>query len=864
MLIRLWNFLLIFTLLGLVLPSSAQDNSALFKQKDFQTNELSLNEFIDQIEKEYQVGFNYSNLPKATIPAKNYRSATLAYVLEDVLRDFYWYYELVGDKSIILQPLDRRKRGKYSISGIVINSESGSGMESVTVYANDESVSVTTNSIGYFQLNLNYLPQKLLLYSPSFSFKSIVTTHQSTWLFAEMDPDQSLEEVIVKGVTDSSSVNLHLNTTSIDLPAISEIPSALSTSGVVNALKYSAGFQSAVEANNAMIVRGGNNDQNLVLYDGVPVYNPLHVPGWFSIFNKNSVSKLNFIKGGIPAKFGGRLSSVIQSEAKQGNLKKWHGSLNVSPFAGEATIEGPLVKDKLSFIASGRRTFTDFLVSTVQNVLLPDNDNDFNLYFFDLNMGLHYQVNPRSSLDFVGYFGGDRGYIRSESNVSGARSINERNNNELLWSNTLASLTYRTLIGDRLVSKFSGKYSKYGFDYQNNYSIRISDEQSDFERQNEVSHNDGITDLRLVTDFSYHMFSNFQVDFGAGAINYAFVPANTQHTQRVNDEFLVDTSLVSSEIKANEQFAYTELKWNRELSTIQAGFRLVRFSSDKDYVYVEPRIRWGYYPTKNISFQASYNLLRQNVFSVTANEPGITYSIWLPVTGDIDPLKVQQVELGMQYLVKNGPTINLAGYYKWLNELPDFQTNIVDFITDKELTIGTGEARGIEFSAQQKMKSFSYWVSYTWSKSQRQFDEINDGKVFPFRFDRRHDASVVASWKLNKKWTMGLTWIYNSGNFVTLPVSRVIVKIEDELFLIENFGDRNNFQLPDYHRMDIGFSNVKKKKRGQRTWTFTLYNVYNQHNPYYVNLSFDVEGTPVLQQVNLLPFLPSVQYAFRF
>jgi hypothetical protein len=842
----------------------AQKESPLDQRLDFSANTTDFAGFLTELEELIGIGINYSQLPAGAIESKSYKQQTVRFILEDALRQFGWYYTLHSKKSLVLYPINWNKPGPYSISGIAIDKASGNGMPDIVVYSQFEKRITRTNSIGYFQLNLYYLPQHLHFYIPGQSLSKVLLNHQSDFVLIELDADNELGEVIVKGKKDSVMVVVGSSKTQIDVQSISEVPSALSSSGVINALKYSTGFQSAVEANNALIVRGGNNDQNLVLFDGVPVYNPLHIPGWFSIFNKNAVSSLNLIKGGISAKYGGRLSSVIQTESKKGNLKSWHGSASLSPFAGEFTLEGPLVKNKLSFIVSGRRTFTDFLVSSVQNLLLPNSTNDFNLYFFDLNVGLRYKISPTRSLDLVSYYGGDRGYIRSRSDIEGSTTIIERNNNELLWSNSLNSLTYRTLLRNRLLATISAKYSAYGFDYQNNYHIQITEAESDYVKSNEVRHKDGIRDFRITSDFNYHVFSGFQLNFGAGYVNYKFVPANTRHLQVINDEPIVDTSLIASEFISDELFGYTEAILQKKKSKLHIGARMVYFKSDKSYIYLEPRLKWAYYPKQRMSFYLAYNALRQNVFSITANDPGLTYSIWLPINDEMEPLEVQQFELGYQVAFRNGPSLQMSSYYKLFKNLPDYQTNISDFIIEKDLTIGSGMAKGLELGIQQELPKFSYWLSYTLAKSTRTFDKINGGEEYPFRFDRRHDASLVSSLKLNNKWRMGITWIYSSGNYVTLPVSRVLVKIDGDLFVIENFDKRNNFQLPDYHRMDIGFSNSKKKKKGVRTWTYTIYNVYNQQNPYYINLSFNSEGTPVLQQVNLLPLLPSIQYAYKF
>lgn len=866
MLTGLKNWVILTSFFLIPFLGFAQINSERNKAIDFHSETQDIRLFFEALGTQLQLGINYGNLPPHEVSSRSYSNKPLAYILEDVLREIGWHYTLLNDKSLVLRPINWDKPGPYSITGVCLEKESGNGLENVVVYSKYEPTVTRTNSIGYFQINLHYLPQDLHFYVPgqSLAKQNIPYDAHQTFIVAEISTASKLNEVLVKGESDTALVVAGANKTYVDVKGISQIPSALSSSGVVNALKYSTGFQSAVEANNALIVRGGNNDQNLVLFDGVPVYNPLHVPGWFSIFNKNSISSLNLLKGGIPAKFGGRLSSVIQSESKKGSLKKWHGNGTISPFAGEITLEGPIVKDKLSFIVSGRRTFTDFLVSNVQNLLLPESRNDFNLYFFDLNLGLHYQISPRTSVDLVSYFGGDRGYLRRETQVGGVNLINERNDNKLLWSNSLNSLSFKTVFGNRLVSDFAVKYSSYGFNYQNNYSIEISDEESNYVKRNEVQHTDGIQDIRLTSDFTFHPFSSFQLDFGAGYINYKFVPANTKHLQVVNEEALVDTSVVAQELQADEIFTYVEAKIQRGKSSFQLGTRAVLFQSDENYFYLEPRLKYGYYFNKKWSMHAAYNLLRQNVFSITANEPGIAYSIWLPINKGMQPLRVDQFELGLHHQVKEGPTLQLGAYHKSMSQLPDYQTNIIDFLTDKELTVGSGRAMGAELSVQQQVKKLTYWFSYSLAKSTRQFDQINDGKEFPFRFDRRHDLSLVASLKLKNDWLLGLTWIYNSGNYVTLPVSRVILKIDQEIFLIENFESRNNFKLPDYHRMDLGLSKTKSRKRGEQTWTFTLYNVYNQQNPYYVNLSFNEAGVPVLQSVNLLPLLPSIQYAFTF
>ncbi|WP_236631048.1 TonB-dependent receptor [Zobellia sp. OII3] len=775
-------------------------------------------------------------------------------------------------------PPDQDKE-KYTISGYVTESGSGEHLLGVSVYVPELKLGTTTNDYGFFSLTLPEGNHEVIIsYIGYGNEKRQINLSEDQILSIALKPStQNLEEVVVTAderikeskVTQMSKVQIN--------PAdIQDIPALLGEKDAMKTLQLMPGIQGGSEGSSGFFVRGGTPDQNLIILDDAVVYNSNHLFGFFSVFNGDAIKSVEAFKGGFPARFGGRLSSVIKLDMKDGNKEKLSGKVNIGLISSSALLEGPINKGKTSFIASGRRTYADIMA---RPFIDSEKGNRTGYYFTDFNFKIHHIFSPKDKLFWSNYFGQDKFYDNS------VYEDGDRDKSRLQWGNITSTLRWNHQFNNKLFSNTSLIFSNYKF------KILIEE---DFEDQKyEFKSSSGINDYTLKTDFDYYPNSQHTIRFGANATIHNFTPQRLL----LKDEFNPNIDK-EQELNSFEGAVYVEDDWKlTDKLSLSPGLRLSYFNyKDKHYVNPEPRLALSYNMKTDLAFKASYSRMNQYIHLLSSSGIGLPTDLWVSSTDNIKPQTSQHFAVGVaKDFFDKDYSITLEGYYKTLDDVIAYKEGasflaIDDLETGKNsnweenITSGQGWAYGAEILLRKQTGPLTGWLGYTLSWSERQFDELNLGQKFYDRYDRRHDISLVGIYKPNEKITLSGTWVLSTGNNYTLPNQQHIANPVDFPIIntgvynnytgMENFTtQRNNFRGETSHRLDLGVQFHKKKKKDrERIWGFSLYNAYARKNPFIYTIdnkdndSYDPDA-PIEKQLtrtSVLILIPSINYTFKF
>lgn len=783
----------------------------------------------------------------------------------------------------------------FTISGYIQDLDSGEKLITANVYDYQSEKGAVSNTYGFYSLTL---PKDSVLLTISY----IGYKDQNLSLFLDQDitlnidltAELAFEEVeVVAKKKDRIEERTRMSTVEVPVAQIKQIPALFGEVDVLKALQLLPGIQSGGEGQNGLYVRGGSPDQNLILLDGVPVYNASHLFGFFSVFNADAIKDVTLTKGGFPARYGGRLSSVIEINMKEGDMNDWHGTGTIGLIASKLTLEGPIKKDKTSLIISGRRTYIDLLAKPfIKNSFESDGSTGGLGYFFhDINAKINHKISEKDRLYFSVYAGKDKFSFREQSRDNFGGNQNEYTTEAgLNWGNVTSALRWNHLWSNKLFSNASLTYSQYNFDTKaEEEDINVFDgrrEASSFA----LNYNSGINDLSAKIDFDFIPNPEHYFRFGASVINHTFKPGAFNLDIFSEDDFgtfTLDTLLGQPDVNAWEFATYVEDDFKiGDNFKVNAGLHFSGFSlSEKTYLSLQPRLGMRYLLPDGTAIKASYAQMRQYVQLLTNDGIGLPTDLWLPTTARVKPQDSWQVALGAAKTFNKKYEISIEGYYKDMTNLVSYKEGASLFqLNDWQdrVTQGDGESYGAEFFVQKKTGRLTGWIGYTWSKTTRTFAELNFGKTFDFKYDRRHDLSIVATYRLAPRVRLSGTWVYGTGNAVTLANSNYRVSYPNMSFpanlrsvfdggsrRVEYYEDRNNFRMKPYHRMDIGMEISKQKKRYKRTWSLGAYNVYNNQNPFFIFVDSEFDnntGTSenVLKQASLFPVLPYFAWRFEF
>lgn len=771
---------------------------------------------------------------------------------------------------------------EYTLSGYIEDSASKEKLISANVFDKTNGTGTISNNFGFY----SYTAETGII-EVEFSYIG----YESQTLTIDLKEDTDLG-VLLKANGTLTEIEINAERTkriqeesqmsTIELPVaqIKRVPALLGEVDVLKALQLLPGIQSGGEGQSGLYVRGGSPDQNLILLDGVPVYNASHLFGFFSVFNADAIKDVKLIKGGFPARYGGRLSSVLEINMKEGNMNKFRGSGAIGLVSSKLTLEGPILKDKTSFIVSGRRTYIDVLTQPFIRSSARDRGEDLKAgyYFYDLNAKINHKFSNKDRLYLSFYSGKDKFYLSSKEREE---EIKDFTNTGLGWGNVTSALRWNHIITPKLFSNLTASISNYRL--ITDLSVG-SDYPSVGEEGFFLQYDSGIRDYALRWDLDFVPMPNHYLKFGAHYIRHKFNPGtfDLEFKDPLGEDGFSDV-IRQNILYADEMSVYIEddMKVTPRLK-VNAGLHFSGFSvPNKFYTSVQPRISGRYLLDEYSSVKASFATMRQYIHLLAYEGIGLPTDLWLPTTERVRPQHSWQVAVGYARTLFDEYEVSVEGYYKNMKDVISYKDGAGVFeLSDWQdrVTQGEGTSYGAEFLLQKKFGRFNGWIGYTLSWSDRQFDEINGGKKFPYRYDRRHDLSVVANYEWTDRISISGAWVFGSGNAVTFANGQYrgindLISGYPSDFDGEYFDDRNNYRMRSYHRFDVGINFTKENENFSRTWSVGAYNAYNRKNPFFVYSEIDNEFDPntgtvkqeyKLKQASLFPVIPYVTYSFKF
>ncbi|MEM6878224.1 MAG: TonB-dependent receptor [Bacteroidota bacterium] len=769
---------------------------------------------------------------------------------------------------------------KTTLSGYVRDAQNGETLIGATVQVKGTSVGTITNEYGFYSLSLDPGPYEFIASYIGFAnteFSEDISL-QNIQRDIEMNTQEALlEEVVVTAVEENANVaDLQMSVEQLQMSTIERLPRLLGEADVLRSIQLLPGVTTVGEGAAGFNVRGGSIDQNLVILDEAPVYNSSHLFGFFSVFNPDAVKSVKLYKGGIPARFGGRLSSILDVRMREGNSKKFQAQGGIGTIFSRAAIEAPIVKDKGSFLLAGRRSYIDILAAPFLNDL-----GDVKLNFYDLTLKTNYRAGEKDQFFLSGYLGRDVFQFGAGAGFN--------------WGNQTATLRWNHLFNDKLFSNLTIYYSNY------DYELAFGDDAED-----NFDWNARIINLSAKPEFSYFINPDNVLRFGGQAIYYEFQPANAMATN-VGDE--IDFSLQEQYAVESSAFIENELKLGGRLK-LNYGLRLSHFAylggrnvytyddevvqglgrplldvefvprgeTVEDWINLEPRFALQYELNAQSSIKASYNRTAQYIHLLSNTAASVPLDIWTPSTNNIDPQLADQVALGyFRNFADNTYEFSAEVYYKELQNTIDYIDGadlILNEFVEGQILTGEGRAYGLELMLQKTKGRFSGWVNYTLSRTENRVQGINGDDYYPNRFDQPHNLSVTAFYDLSRRVSVSASFVYTSGTPISLQNSGYY---QQGIFIPNNDGNaRNDFRIPDYHRLDLSITLArnpdKPAKRWTGEWVFGVYNLYARRNAFSIYGSQGDERLPqnAVVDAEAIRFsvvgsiIPSISYNFKF
>lgn len=752
---------------------------------------------------------------------------------------------------------------KFTLSGHIRDAASGEALIGASVFAQGTDAGAITNLYGFYSLTL-----PAGVYKFEFSYLGYDTRVINVELNSNMREDveisetsTSLSEVVVKAEKEDRNVeSVSMSREKMSIEKIKTIPVVLGEVDIIKALQLLPGVQTVGEGQGGFYVRGGGGDQNLLLLDEAPVYNSSHLLGFFSVFNADAIKDVQLYKGGTPASYGGRLSSVLDIRMKDGNKKKFSGSGGIGTIASRLTLEAPINNGRGSFIVSGRRTYADVFLVFASDTAIQDNK----LFFYDLNLKANYQLGEKDRLFISGYFGKD---VLEDS---GAR-IN--------WGNGTGTVRWNHIFNDRLFSNFTLIYSDY------NYFLGDEAEVEGFKWDSNIE------DVSAKLDFNYYLNPKNSLKFGYQGIRHKINPGFARgsgdqsifnslnlptQTSLEHALYLENEHQISSRLSASYGLRASLFQNIGEATTYSydENFELADSTfhgngSYKNYFNLEPRVGVRFKLDDKKSIKASYQRMAQYLHLASNGLASSPLDIWFSSSPNVKPQLADQVALGyFQNIQNNMFETSVEVYYKKMQNSIDFKDHaelLLNRFLEGDLRFGESRSYGAEFLIKKTKGDLTGWLGYTWSKAERQIPEINNGQWYPTNWDKRHDITLVLNYQLTKRIGLSANWVYGTGAPTTYPTGRFTFNGE----VIPVYSDRNAARMPDYHRMDVSLILKNKEKPGRKwesDWNFSIYNLYNRQNPYTISVK-ERENSPgetFAEMTYLFPVLPSVTWNFKF
>ncbi len=779
----------------------------------------------------------------------------------------YQYYFVL----LLVQCFHAVGQNSITISGYCKELSNGEPLIGAVIYEPNQKKSTSTNQFGFYSITLTSAQPIRLLYS-YIGFKKAERQFDGKLSLSEqvyLEATNALQTVeIAADKTPPIQQSTKMSSVVLTQKQIKSVPAIFGEVDLLKVLQLIPGIKGGTEGSSGIYVRGGGPDQNLFLLDQAPLYNVSHLFGFFSTFNVDAINTVEVMKGGFPARYSGRLSSVVDIVMKDGNKQKWEVDGGIGLIASRLTVQGPILKDRASIIVSGRRTYIDYIARPIIKAQTEDGSY-FGYYFYDFNSKINFKVNAKNHIYLSTYLGDDRFYGK----VTGGFDKREGQTFKVGWGNQVSTLRWNTILSPKVFINNMFIFSRY------NFYINIADDRLDNKRNlvsDVIKFKSGVQDIGFKSVLDYFPNTSHAIKTG---LNYTYHDFNAGATQVKiqggSDDESFNFDLKSKRTYASEVNAFVEDDWEMSKQfKVNLGLNYTFFyPGNKVYHSLQPRLSSRFLLDPSSALKVSYTFMQQNIHLLTNSNIGLPTDLWVPATDKVLPQKAHQWALGYSKSMKDDRyDFNAETYYKIMNNLIEYKEG-ANFITtggtwEDKVSSGTGTSKGFELMLRKNKGRFTGWIGYTLSWTDRQFDDINFGKIYPFKYDRRHDVSLVGSWKITDVWEINTTWVYSTGNaislqqrtFATSTLSGLGFGLNQLATYSTYYGDKNSYRIPAYHRMDLGISHIKKRN----IWNFSIYNVYNRQNVFFITKDRDANGEEIFIQVSIFPIIPTVTWNFKF
>lgn len=773
---------------------------------------------------------------------------------------------------------------KVTLSGNVYDAQSGEQIVAAYVFLIDslntsESQTCLSNKSGFYSISVK--PGHYKLKVSLMGYQDIVepiNLEKNIFRNFQLEPAAFVtEEVVVTGQKEDNNISsATVGKVDLSIQTIKQMPAFLGEADVLKTMQLLPGFSSGSEGNSGFYVRGGGADQNLILLDEAPIYNASHLFGFFSVFNTDAVRNVDVYKSGIPAYYGGRLSSVIDVAQKEGNMKKFEFDGGIGLLFSKFTVQGPIKKDKCSFIISGRRTYVDVLIQPFLKKSSPMKGTKF--FFYDLNAKFNVIINDKHRLYFGAYYGRDRYGFKS---TSGNTRI------EFNWANAMASARWNYIISPKLFLNTSFTFSHYDFLTDMGmdvYQFNLKSGINDYALKSELTFLPNPKhDLRFGVHYIFHVIRPNEYDVNAGEQTSLSLPKSRPYYAHELGIYANDEWDITSWLKVNAGLRYSHFEHvgpftryiinDRDVITDSVTYKAGEII--KQYNRVEPRLNLRFKVAKSTSIKASATLNYQFLHQIPLSTISLPVDVWMPSTEYLKPQTCVQASLGVyQNFDQNMFEAYIDGYYKKMYNLAEYRDGLsfssLTINPDQMYTFGNGYSTGVEFFFKKSKGRFTGFIGYTLSYTKRKFEDLNNGEPFYARYDRRHDVTINLAYDIiHNKLSIAAVWVYATGNAMTVPLGFYLFNGG----MVDEYSTRNSYRMAPYHRLDLSLDwMIAKRKHFETSLNFSIYNVYNRKNPFFiffetktdVNLAesvFDIETKAY--QMSLIPIMPSITWNFK-
>ena len=788
-------------------------------------------------------------------------------------------------------------RGTATVSGYITDAASGETLIGAGVLVEESArknpTGAVTNAYGYYTLTI---PRgKVALQYSYVGYESVameLDLRRDTTLNIVLVPSAEIREARVVAQKDAGIQSTYLGAIDVPLVHIQRTPVVFGEADVLKAIQLMPGVQGGNEGFTGLYVRGGGPDENLILLDGVPVYNVDHMLGILSVFQTEAVKKVTLYKGSFPARYGGRVSSIVDIRTNDGNMKETHGSIGVGALTEKFHLEGPIVKDKVSYSLSARGLHTIFFDPVIRYIgKRVEEGQEFyaNYFFYDLNGKVTWRLSDSDRFFLASYNGRDQMNIRFDERESTFSETDgfDRTKVGVGWGNNVVSLRWNHVFSNRLFSNTTVAFNRYRMAMDTGMKSQGRDYDGmryvyDFD----IDYISGIRDWNAKMDFDFVPSPRHLVKFGAEYTHHTFLPQTLTAvllTQEGSEQSKEEQKYGNtSPYRGHDVSLYAEDDFSvGDRLTVNPGLHLSLFNTDgKSYWNLQPRVSAKYAWDGGWSVKAGYARMAQYVHLLSSAQISLPVDLWVPITKDIDPVTSDQWSAGVYFDGIKGWEFSVEGYYKSMRNILEYKDGTLMVATNSgwetKVEMGNGRAMGLEFFAQKTAGPVTGWVAYTLAKSDRQFPDgsINLGERFPYKYDRRHNFNINANWQVTPRIDLSATFVFATGGTTTIPLRQTsILRPEGYPGTADYVEHRNNYRLPPSHHLNVGVNFHRKKRHGERIWSLSVYNLYRQLNPNLVFFHYDTkvkgDGTApetelVMDKLTILPFVPSISYTYQF